>query len=568
MAPVEDNMTKKPKNFIEEIIDEDLASGRYDRVHTRFPPEPNGYLHIGHAKSICLNFGLAKKYNGLCNLRMDDTNPETETEEFVRAIQEDVKWLGFDWGDRMYYASDYFDQLYQWAVELIKKGKAYVCFLSPEEVSRTRGTVSTPGTESPYRNTSIEENLRLFEDMKNGKFKEGECTLRAKIDMAHPNMLMRDPILYRINYTPHYRTGTKWCIYPTYDFAHGQCDSIERITHSICTLEFEIHRPLYEWFIEQLGIFAPRQIEFARLNMTYTVMSKRKLARLVNEGYVNGWDDPRMPTIRGLKRRGYTPSSIRTFAEKVGVSKRDNVIDLELLEFCIREELNKTANRYMAVINPLKLVITNYPEEQVEWLEAINNPEDPNSPTRLVPFSKYLYIERDDFMENPPPKYYRLAPGQEVRLRYAYFVKCERVIRDKDGNITEIHCTYDPESRGGKSPDGRKVKGTIHWVSIAHAEPVEVRLYDKLFTKKDPEDIPEGDDFVNYINPNSLVIQTAYCEPALIRDAQQELRCQFERIGYFYTDPDSRPGKLIFNRIVTLKDSWAKEMEKNKFPEK
>lgn len=554
----------KPKNFIEEIIDEDLSSGRYNKIHTRFPPEPNGYLHIGHAKSICLNFELANKYNGLCNLRMDDTNPETENEEFVGSIQEDIRWLGFDWEDRMYYASDYFNQLYEWAIELIKKGKAYVCFLSAEEVSRTRGTINTPGIESPYRNTSIEENLRLFEEMKNGKFKEGECTLRAKIDMSHPNMLMRDPVLYRICYTPHYRTGRKWNIYPTYDFAHGQCDSIENISHSICTLEFEIHRPLYEWFIKELSIFAPRQIEFARLNMTYTVMSKRKLARLVNEKYVSGWDDPRMPTIRGLKRRGYTPSSIRNFIEKVGVSKRDNVIDLELLEFCIREELNKNVNRYMAVIDPIKVVITNYPENQTEWLEAINNPEDSNSSTRLVPFSKYLYIEKDDFMLNPPPKYYRLALGQEVRLRYAYFIKCNHIEYDNEGNIKEIHCTYDAASRGGKSPDGRVVKGTIHWVSATHAKLVTVRLYDKLFMKKNPEDIPENDDFINYINPDSLNIKTAYCEPALINDAQKPLRCQFERIGYFFTDIESTPDNIIFNRIVTLKDSWSKELMKNK----
>jgi glutaminyl-tRNA synthetase len=555
--------SKPQKNFIEQIIDEDLASERYNRVHTRFPPEPNGFLHIGHAKSICLNFGLAKKYNGLTNLRFDDTNPETEDTTYVEGIMNDVRWLGFDWEDRLYYASDYFQQLHDWATELIKKDKAYVCHLSAEEVSRTRGTVTSPGENSPYRNRSVEENLELFGRMRKGEFKEGECTLRAKIDMSHPNMLMRDPVLYRINYTPHHRTENEWCIYPTYDYAHGQSDSIEGITHSVCTLEFEIHRPLYNWFVETLEIFHPRQIEFARLNLTYTVMSKRKLLRLVKEGYVNGWDDPRMPTISGMRRRGYTPSSIRTFAEKVGVAKRDNTIDLSLLEFYLREELNKTADRYMAVLNPLKLVITNYPEGVTEEMEAINNPEFPEHGSRKVPFSRELYIEQEDFMETPAPKYFRLAPGQEVRLRYAYFVKCTDVIRDDSGNIVEVRCTYDPDSRGGNSPDGRKVKGTLHWVSAAYAKKAEVRLYDRLFTKENPEDVKEGGDFTDNLNTESLIVKTAFCEPALIESTKKDFTCQFERIGYFCTDDDHTPEAPVFNRIVMLKDPWVKIQQKS-----
>jgi glutaminyl-tRNA synthetase len=560
------NHTEEPKvskNFIEQIIDEDLASGRFEKVHTRFPPEPNGFLHIGHAKSICLNFGLAKKYGGLTNLRFDDTNPETEDTTYVEGIMEDVRWLGFDWENRLYYASDYFQQLYDWALDLIRKGKAYVCNLPAEEVSKTRGTVTTPGENSPYRNRSVEENLELFERMRKGEFQAGECTLRAKIDMAHSNMLMRDPVLYRINYTPHHRTETTWCIYPTYDYAHGQSDSIEKISHSVCTLEFEVHRPLYNWFIETLEIFYPRQVEFARLNLTYTLMSKRKLLRLVKEGYISGWDDPRMPTISGLRRRGYTPSSIRTFAEKVGVAKRDNVIDLSLLEFYLREELNKTADRYMAVINPLKLVITNYPDDEVEELDAINNPEFPDHGTRKVPFSNVLYIEQDDFMEVAPPKYFRLTPGQEVRLRYAYFVKCTDVVKDENGNILEVHCTYDPQSRGGNSPDGRKVKGTLHWVSAKHFQEAEVRLYDRLFVKENPEETEDGRDFTDNLNPESLIVKTAYCEPALIQSADEKFTCQFERIGYFCTDNDHTPEKPVFNRICQLKDPWAKMQQKS-----
>ncbi len=554
---------KPSKNFIEQIIDEDLNTNKYNqRVHTRFPPEPNGFLHIGHAKSICLNFGLAKKYNGKCNLRFDDTNPETEDVSYVEAIQEDIRWLGFDWEDRMFYASDYFEQLYEWAELLIAKNKAYVCDLAANEVSTTRGTINSPGTDSPYRNRSIEENMDLFRRMRNGEFPEGSKTLRAKIDMAHPNMLMRDPVLYRINYTPHHRTGTKWCIYPTYDYTHGQSDSIENITHSICTLEFEIHRPLYNWFLETLDIYHPQQIEFARLNLTYTVMSKRKLLRLAKEGFVKGWDDPRMPTISGLRRRGYTPSSIRTFAESVGVAKRDNTIELSLLEFYLRDELNKVVDRYMSVINPLKIVITNYPENQTEELVAINNPEYPNHGTRNVPFGREIYIEQDDFMENPPSKYFRLAPGNEVRLRYAYYIKCTDVIKDEQGNIIEVHCTYDPETKGGSSPDGRKVKGTIHWVCKEKSVPIEVRLYDRLFNKANPDEADEFKDFTDNINPESIVIKTAFAEPELVNNANGEFRCQFERLGYFFLDLDSNEEKKVFNRITTLKDSWAKIQSK------
>jgi len=548
----------KPLNFIHEIIEEDIRNGKNERrVHTRFPPEPNGYLHIGHAKSICLNFGTAKKYGGKCNLRFDDTNPVKEDVEYVDSIKEDVHWLGFNW-DGEYYASDYFDTLYEYAVILIKKGKAYVCELNAEEMSKARGTVNQPGIESPYRNRSVEENLDLFARMRAGEFPDGAKVLRAKIDMASPNMLMRDPILYRIIHTDHHRTGDKWCIYPMYDFAHGQCDSIERITHSICTLEFEVHRPLYEWFIKEIGIYAPQQIEFARLNLTYTVMSKRKLLELVKNNYVNGWDDPRMPTICGLRRRGYTPESIRNFADLIGVAKRDNVIDASLLEFCLREDLNKRALRVMGVLNPLKVVITNYPENQTEELDAINNPEDETAGTRKVPFSKELYIERDDFMEVPLPKYFRLSPGTEVRLRYAYFITCTDVVKDPvTGEITEVHCTYDPASRGGNSPDGRKVKSTIHWVSAKDAVSAEIRLYDRLFTGESPENVEEGEDFKKNLNPDSLKIINGFVEPT-VKNAEPLAKYQFERLGYFCIDKDSVKEHLVFNRTVTLKDSWAK----------
>ncbi len=546
---------ERSRNFLEEIIEESIAKGE-TRVQTRFPPEPNGYLHIGHAKSICLNFGLAKKYGGKCNLRFDDTNPVKEDVEYVDSIKEDVHWLGFDWAGE-YYASDYFDQLYEWAIELIKKGKAYVDDQSQEEIRLTRGTVTVPGKESPWRNRSVEENLDLFQRMKAGEFGDGEKVLRAKIDMAHPNMLLRDPIMYRILHTEHHRTGNKWCIYPMYDYAHGESDSIEKITHSICTLEFDVHRPLYDWFIRELNIFPSHQYEFARLNLTYTIMSKRKLLQLVQNKIVMGWDDPRMPTICGLRRKGYTPESVRAFAEKVGVAKRDNVIDLGLLEFCVREDLNKTAQRRMAVVNPLKVVVTNYPEGKTELFESINNPEDESAGTRMVPFSRELYIERDDFMEEPPKKYYRLSPGKEVRLRYSYLIKCEEVIKDAAGNIIELRCTYDPESGHGSSSDGRKVKGVIHWVSAAHAVEAELRMLDNLFIKENPDDVEEGKTFLDYLNPDSLVIKRGFIEPSLL-DSNVGDRFQFERVGYFCVDPDSQPGKLVFNRTVGLKDSWAK----------
>lgn len=546
----------KPLNFLEEIIENDIKSGKYKAILTRFPPEPNGYLHIGHAKSICLNFGLANKYGGKTNLRFDDTNPTKEDTEYVDSIKNDIHWLGFKWANE-FYASDYFEQLYQWAVELIKKGLAYVDDQTQEEIRKNRGTVTEPGKESPFRNRSVEENIDLFARMRAGEFKDGERVLRAKIDMANPNMLMRDPILYRIIHAHHHRTGDKWCIYPMYDYAHGQSDSIERITHSICTLEFDVHRPLYDWFIEKLGIFPSHQYEFARLNLTYTVMSKRKLLELVKNSIVHGWDDPRMPTIVGLRRRGYTPEAIRLFAEKVGVAKRDNVIDLSLLEWCIREDLNKKANRYMAVLRPLKVVITNYPEGKTEDLEAVNNPEDESAGKRKVPFSKVIYIEQDDFMENPPKKFFRLAPGKEVRLRYAYFITCTDVIKDRNGRVVELHCTYDPESRGGNSPDGRKVQGTIHWVSAEHMETAEVRLFDRLFTEPHMDSIPEGKDYKDYLNPESLKVRTAFIEPELAKIKKDE-RVQFERMGYFWQDYDSRREVLIFNRIVTLKDTWAK----------
>ncbi len=550
-----------PSHFIREIIQEDLRANRFGgRVHTRFPPEPNGYLHIGHAKSICLNFGLAQEFGGLCNLRFDDTNPTKEDIEYVESIMEDVRWLGFDWEDRLFFASDYFEQLYEWAVQLIKAGKAYVCDLSAEEVRAYRGTLTEPGRESPYRNRSVAENLDLFERMRAGEFPDGSRTLRAKIDMASPNLNLRDPVMYRILHASHHRTGDRWCIYPTYDWAHGQCDSIEGITHSICTLEFEDHRPLYDWFLENLGIHHPRQIEFARLNLSYTVLSKRKLLQLVREGYVRGWDDPRMPTLAGIRRRGYPPEAIRDFCDRIGVAKNDSVVDIALLEFCVREYLNRHAPRVMAVLRPLKVIIDNYPEGQVEMMEAINNPEDPSAGTRLVPFSRVLYIERDDFLEDPPKQFYRLAPGREVRLRYAYFIKCVDVVKDpQTGDVIELHCTYDPATRGGNAPDGRKVKATLHWVSAAHALPAEVRLYDRLFTVENPNEEREGQDWKSFINPNSLEVLTGcQVEPSLAQ-AAPGARYQFERLGYFCVDlVDSQPGRLVFNRTVALRDEWAR----------
>lgn len=548
--------TERSLNFLEEIIEKSLADGAVKQIHTRFPPEPNGYLHIGHAKSICLNFGLAKRYGGLCNLRFDDTNPVKEDVEYVDSIKEDVNWLGFQWAEE-HYASDYFEQLYDWAVELIRKGKAYVDDQSQEEIRLNRGTVTVPGKESPWRNRSVEENLDLFARMRAGEFADGEKVLRAKIDMAHPNMLLRDPIMYRILHSEHHRTGDKWCIYPMYDYAHGQSDSIEGITHSICTLEFDVHRPLYDWFIQQLGIFESHQYEFARLNLTYTMMSKRKLLQCVQEGIVMGWDDPRMPTICGLRRRGYTPESIRMFADKVGVAKRDNVIDLGLLEFCVREDLNKRAERRMAVLNPIKVVITNYPEGETEMISCVNNPEDESAGHREVPFSREVYIERDDFMEVPPKKYFRLSPGNEVRLRYAYLIRCNEVIKNEQGEIVELRCTYDPMSKGGQSSDGRKVKGVIHWVSAPHAKEAEIRLFDRLFTRESLDDIEEGKTFKDYLNPASLTVVKGYVEPSLAGTAPGS-KYQFERIGYFCADKDSSVEKTVFNRTVTLKDSWSK----------
>ncbi|HHY34387.1 MAG TPA: glutamine--tRNA ligase/YqeY domain fusion protein [Firmicutes bacterium] len=551
-----------PENFIQDIITEDLKEGKYGgRVQTRFPPEPNGYLHIGHAKSICLNFGLAQANGGLCNLRFDDTNPTKEDVEYVESIKEDVRWLGFDWDERCYYASDYFEELYEFAIQLIKAGKAYVCDLSPEEIKEYRGTLTEPGKESPYRNRSVEENLDLFRRMRAGEFPNGARTLRAKIDMASPNLNMRDPVLYRIIHAPHHRTGDKWCIYPTYDFAHPLSDAIEQITHSICTLEFADHRPLYDWLIENVdfskyGPVKPKQIEFARLNLTHTVMSKRKLRQLVERGYVSGWDDPRMPTISGLRRRGYTPEAIRDFCDRIGVAKRNSVVDIALLEHCVREDLNKRAPRVMAVLRPLRVVIDNYPDDQVEWLEAENNPEKPEMGTRRVPFSKVIYIEQDDFMENPPKKFYRLAPGREVRLKNAYIIRCDRVVKDEQtGQVTELHCTYDPDTKSGSPGANRKVKVTLHWVSAAHALPAEVRLYDHLFLSENPD---EREDFMSDLNPNSLErLQSCMIEPS-VAGASPGTRYQFLRQGYFCVDPDSTPEKLVFNRIVTLKDEWAK----------
>ncbi len=546
-------------NFIREIIDEDIKTGKFvRRVHTRFPPEPNGYLHIGHAKSICLNFGLARDYNGKCNLRFDDTNPTKEEQEYIDSIIGDVRWLGFDWEDRLFYASDYFEQLYQWAVQLIRAGKAYVDDLNAEQIREYRGTLTQPGKESPHRNRSVEENLDLFERMRKGEFPDGTRVLRAKIDMTSPNVNLRDPVLYRIMHAHHPRTGDKWCIYPMYDYAHGQSDSIEGVTHSICTLEFEDHRPLYDWVLDQLGIYHPRQIEFARLNLNYTVLSKRKLIRLVQEGHVKGWDDPRMPSISGLRRRGYTPEAIRNFCDLLGVAKSNSTAELAMLEYCVRQDLNKSALRVMAVLKPLKVVLTNYPEGQVEELDAINNPEAPNAGSRKVPFSRELYIEQDDFMENPPNKFYRLSVGREVRLRYGFFIKCEEVIKDEQGNIIELRCTYDPATRGGDAPDGRKVKATIHWVSAAQALEAEVQLYNNLFDRADPNDDSEGKDFIAYINPNSLeVLHSSKVEPSLA-GAKAGTRYQFERLGYFCVDPDSTADKLVFNRTVTLRDDWAK----------
>ena len=551
--------TSDQTNFIQKIIDNDNASGKWDtRVHTRFPPEPNGYLHIGHAKSICLNFGLAEKNNGKCNLRFDDTNPVKEEEEFVQSIIEDVKWLGFDWEDRLFYASDYFNQMYEYAVQLIRDGRAFVCDQTADEIKDCRGTLKESGQESPYRNRSVDENLDLFQRMKDGEFNNGVKTLRARIDMSHSNLNMRDPVIYRILHAPHHRTGDTWCIYPMYDWAHGLEDSIERITHSICTLEFEDHRPLYDWYLDQLGVYHPQQIEFARLNLNFTVVSKRKLKQLVDENHVDGWDDPRMPTLSGLRRRGYTPESIRNFAEDVGITKRDSVIDVVRLENSLREELNKKAPRVLGVLNPLKVVITNYPDEKTEMLEAINNPEDPEAGTRELPFSKELYIEQADFMEDPPKKFFRLGPGREVRLRYAYFVTCTHVIKDESGNVIEIHCTYDPETRGGNSPDGRKVKGTLHWVSVPHAIEAEVRLYDRLFLKEYPEN---GDSFLDDLNPDSCKIHTnAKLEPCLANP--KNITYQFERMGYFKKDEkNSTDEKNVFIRSVSLRNSWARLMK-------
>jgi len=558
-----ENETKN-SNFIREIIDEHLRTNKYEgKVHTRFPPEPNGYLHIGHAKSICLNFGIAEDYNGLCNLRFDDTNPAKEDVEYVDSIREDVHWLGFDWGEREFYASDYFDKLYEYAVQLIKKGKAYVDSLSADEIRQYRGTPTEPGKESPFRNRSVEENLDLFEKMKNGEFEEGACILRAKIDMASPNINMRDPAIYRIKKATHHRTGDKWMIYPMYDFAHCVSDSIEEITHSLCTLEFENHRPLYDWFLDELGIYHPQQIEFARLNLTYTVLSKRKLLQLVTDGHVDGWDDPRMPTISGFRRRGYTPESIRNFADKIGVAKRDAIVDVAMLEHSVREDLNRRSQRVMGVLNPLKVVITNYPENSSEELEAVNNPEDESMGKRPVPFSREIYIEREDFQETPHRKFHRLAPGREVRLRYAYIIKCNEVIKDENGEIVELHCTYDEETKSGSPQANRKVKGTIHWVSVKHALSAEVRLYDRLFSVENPEGDKEKE-FTEFLNPNSLeILPDCKVEPFLT-NAKSGDKFQFERKGYFCVDSKlSTPEHLVFNRTVTLRDSWAKIAKKN-----
>ncbi len=561
-----DGQEAESKDFIREIIDEDLKTNKYDgRVHTRFPPEPNGYLHIGHAKSICLNFGIAEEYNGLCNLRFDDTNPSKEEEEYVKSIIFDVTWLGFNWDDRLFFGSDYFDQMYDYAIELIKKGKAYVDDLTAEQISQTRGTLTEPGENSPYRDRSIEENLALFTRMKNGEFKDGEKVLRAKIDMAHPNLNMRDPVMYRILHASHHRQGDKWCIYPMYDWAHGLEDSIEDITHSICTLEFENHRPLYDWFLDQLQVYHPQQIEFARLNLNYTVMSKRMLLELVREGYVNGWDDPRLPTIQGLRRRGYSPESIRNFCKRIGVAKVNSTVDFEFLEHCAREDLNKTAPRFLGVLHPLKVVIENYPDDKTEEFDAINNPEDPQAGTRKISFARELYIERDDFMEDPPRKFYRLAPGREVRFRYSYLITCQDVVKKND-EIVELRCTFDPETHGGYAPDGRKVKSTIHWVAADTAVDAKVRLYDRLFTVEDPAG-QKNRDYKDFLNPDSLTIQqSCKVEPA-VKQLKPFDRFQFERLGYFCIDPDTTSKKIVINRTVTLRDTWAKirkQQQKNK----
>ncbi len=555
---------KESVDFIREKIREDIKIGKNGgRVHTRFPPEPNGYLHIGHAKSIFLNFGVAEEFKGKCNLRFDDTNPEKEEKEYICSIKEDVKWLGCDWGEREYYASDYFDKFYEFAEELIVKGKAYVDSLSPEEIRAYRGTLTKPGKESPYRSRSVEENLALFRRMRKGEFKEGEAVLRAKIDMVSPNVVMRDPTLYRIRHISHHRTGEKWCIYPLYDFAHCLSDALEGITHSLCTLEFENNRPLYDWILDNVSAPChPQQIEFARLNLSYTVLSKRKLLRLVEEGHVRGWDDPRMPTISGFRRRGYTPTAIKNFCKTIGVAKFNSTVDMALLEHCLREDLNKSAQRAMVVLHPLKIIIENYPENQEEEIEAINNPEDLSRGSRRVPFSREIYIEKDDFMENPPKKFYRLSPGQEVRLRYAYFIKCKEVVKNEKGEIIELRCEYDPASKGGNSPDGRRVKGTIHWVSARHAFAIEVRLYDRLFTKENPAEADEGKDFISNLNPNSLqVLYPCYAEPFLKGSAIGD-RFQFERLGYFCVDRDSTAEKKVFNRTVPLRDSWSKIAKK------
>lgn len=551
-------------DFIRAIVKEDTEAGKFGgRVHTRFPPEPNGYLHIGHAKSICLNFGIASDFGGLCNLRFDDTNPTKEEVEYVESIKKDVRWLGFDWDDREYYASDYFERLYQFAVELIREGKAYVCDLTSQEMKEYRGTLTEPGKESPYRERTVDENLDLFTRMRHGEFPDGARTLRAKIDMKSGNINMRDPVIYRILHASHHRTGDTWCIYPMYDFAHCFSDSIEKITHSVCTLEFEDHRPLYDWFLDQLSEYHPQQIEFARLNLNFTILSKRKLIRLVEDGLVSGWDDPRMPTLSGLRRRGYTPEAIRNFCDRIGVAKRDSTVEMALLEYAIRDDLNKRAPRVMAVLNPLKVVIENYPADSTEELDAVNNPEDPRMGTRKVPFSRVIYIERDDFMENPPKQFYRLAPGREVRLRYAYFITCTGVIKNEStGEVAELRCTYDPATRGGDSPDGRKVKSTIHWVSAVHACEAEVRLYDYLFTKADPDETREGQDFTSNINPDSLRILKACSVEQSLTGSSPGRFYQFERQGYFCVDPDSSPGKPVFNRIVTLRDTWAKIQKK------
>lgn len=546
-----------PVDFIREAVKEDLRAGRFDRVHTRFPPEPNAYLHIGHAKAIWIDYGIALDFDGKFNLRFDDTNPTKEEQEFVDGIIEDVRWVGADWDDRLFFASDYFGQMYDWAVQLIRQCQAYVDDQSAEEISRTRGTLTQPGAESPYRNRSIEENLDLFARMRAGEFPDGARVLRAKIDMAAPNLNMRDPVMYRILHTAHHRQGDKWCIYPMYDWAHGLEDSIEGVTHSLCSQEYESHRPLYDWFLEQLGIYHPRQIEFARLNMTYTVMSKRKFITLVKSGFVQSFDDPRLPTLAGLRRRGYTPEGIRLFCDRIGITKVDSMTDIAMLEDAIRDDLNKRVPRVFGVLRPLKVVITNYPEGQTEELEAVNNPEDPAAGTRAVPFSRELYIEQDDFREEPPPKYFRLAPGREVRLRYAYFIRCEEVVKDDNGEVVEVRCTYDPATRGGDAPDGRKVKATIHWVSAAHALPIEARLYDHLFNVPNPDDTPEGGDFTTNLNPNSLEVVRGFTEPS-VAGAASGYRCQFERLGYFCVDPDSTAETLVFNRTVTLRDSWAR----------